>query len=54
MCDVIYSVFFISVCNPGPCQNGGTCNERDGKFLGCTCPPGFKPPYCTSDKPGNS
>lgn len=36
-----------SACNPGPCQNGGTCRENaEGKFMGCDCPPHYSPPLC--------
>uniref|UniRef100_A0A8C6U631 trypsin n=1 Tax=Neogobius melanostomus TaxID=47308 RepID=A0A8C6U631_9GOBI len=33
------------VCEPNPCQNGGTC-VRDGNDFDCTCSPGFTGRLC--------
>ncbi|XP_041644909.1 hyaluronan-binding protein 2-like [Cheilinus undulatus] len=34
-----------SVCEPNPCQNGGTCT-RDGNNFDCQCPPGYRGQFC--------
>ncbi|XP_041646252.1 neurogenic locus notch homolog protein 2-like isoform X2 [Cheilinus undulatus] len=34
-----------SVCEPNPCQNGGTCT-RDGNNFDCQCPPGYRGRFC--------
>ena len=39
----------VILCNPNPCQNGGTCNEV-GNSVFCDCSDGFLGPYCVSDE----
>ncbi|CAL1578321.1 unnamed protein product [Knipowitschia caucasica] len=34
-----------SICDPNPCQNGGTC-VRDGNDFNCACSKGFSGRYC--------
>lgn len=35
----------VSVCNPNPCKNGGTC-VSDKKDFECQCPPGYTGNFC--------
>ncbi|XP_030603822.1 hyaluronan-binding protein 2 [Archocentrus centrarchus] len=35
----------VSLCQPNPCRNGGTCN-RDGNDFDCHCPEGFRGRFC--------
>ena len=37
-----------SLCDPNPCQGGGTCEEHDGTFS-CYCPPGLAGSHCQHD-----
>ena len=37
-----------SLCDPNPCQGGGTCEEHDGTFS-CYCPPGLAGTHCQHD-----
>ena len=38
----------VDLCDPNPCQNGGTCAvTRNSVF--CICPPPFDDPYCEKD-----
>ena len=36
------------VCNPNPCQNGGTCNQQ-GQAYTCSCPSGYTGTNCETD-----
>ena len=38
----------LSLCDPNPCQGGGTCEEHDGTFS-CYCPPGLAGSNCQHD-----
>jgi len=38
----------IDVCDPNPCQNGGTCSD-DGGAASCECPDGFTGNHCEID-----
>ena len=35
------------VCNPNPCQNGGTCREESNAAV-CACAPQFEGKVCES------
>jgi hypothetical protein len=35
----------VDLCDPNPCQNGGTCSSV-GNSVSCTCPAPFSEPYC--------
>ena len=35
----------ISYCNPNPCENGGTCNKANDRYI-CNCPPGYNGTNC--------
>lgn len=38
------------MCNPNPCQNGGTCNDRSElNRVECVCPPGFIGSKCENN-----
>lgn len=35
-------------CLSNPCQNGGTCNDKDNGYI-CTCGPGYLGRHCEND-----
>ena len=37
-----------SPCDKNPCQNGGACVAKDGKFM-CKCPRGTEGEFCAKD-----
>ena len=43
--DILYSFQEINLCSSSPCQNGGTCNHLQDKFV-CDCVAGYEGETC--------
>ena len=51
---ISHSPVSVVVCEPNPCENGGTCVKRGNATFICECPPPFQGLLCDTGLRENS